>query len=142
MSTFQCGTSWNGRRISSRRIGQRSRMTRTLMSKDVMKSWELWYNFVSHTVCKFKSRNLKLLSPCTSRNVICRNANQREREVVEGITRLTELVRRCTLPLDGDLDMLGLRYEASSVTFASSQIPPSSQSTLSPTHVTPSTCAT
>jgi len=40
----------NGRRISLRRIGQRSRMMRALISKDVMKSWELWYNSVSHIV--------------------------------------------------------------------------------------------
>jgi hypothetical protein len=51
--------------------------------------------------------------------MICRNTNQREREVVEGITRLTELVWGCALPLNilgetakDDPDMLGLRYEA------------------------------
>jgi hypothetical protein len=61
-------------------------MTRALTSKDVMKSWELWYNSVSQL------RNLKPLSTSTSRDVICRNTNQREREVVEGIPRLTEVV--------------------------------------------------
>jgi hypothetical protein len=50
--------------------------------------------------------------------MICRNTNQREREVVEGITRLTELVWGFALPLNilgetakDDPDMLGLRYE-------------------------------